>query len=150
VYRCAAASVMDSSYASNQFRLDSSQILVSPLLGMWARRSLKGERSGSCIPKLGSLFKPCLSILKRQMRPAPLWDDRIRLCMRARLGDPSPLGTACLGHSVSQPTLGPLGQPEKAMGHESQIELWSPNLNTVLLCWFRNGQASSQRSNENR
>ncbi len=23
-------------------------------------------------------------------------------------------------------TLGPLGQPERAMGHESQIELWSP------------------------
>jgi hypothetical protein len=27
-------------------------------------------------------------------------------------------------------TLVPLGQPEKAMGHESQIELWSPNLTT--------------------
>src|SRR5579863_9621873 len=24
------------------------------------------------------------------------------------------------------------------MGHESRIELWSPNLTTVLLCWFRN------------
>jgi hypothetical protein len=32
----------------------------------------------------------------------------------------------CLGHAVSHPTLGPLGQPEKAIGHESQIELWSP------------------------
>src|SRR5258708_4084191 len=35
-------------------------------------------------------------------------------------------------------SLAPLGQPEKAMGHESPIELWSPNLTTVLLCWFRN------------
>jgi hypothetical protein len=34
---------------------------------------------------------------------------------------------ACLGHPASLPTLGPLGQPEKAIGHESQIELWSPN-----------------------
>jgi hypothetical protein len=33
-------------------------------------------------------------------------------------------------------TLGPLGQPEKAMGHESQIELWSPNLSAVLLAGF--------------
>jgi hypothetical protein len=24
------------------------------------------------------------------------------------------------------------------MGHESQIEPWSPNLTSVLLCWFRN------------
>jgi hypothetical protein len=24
------------------------------------------------------------------------------------------------------------------LGHESRIELWSPNLTTVLLCWFRN------------
>jgi hypothetical protein len=39
------------------------------LIEIWARHSLKGERSGSRIPKLGSLFKPCLSILKRQMRP---------------------------------------------------------------------------------
>jgi hypothetical protein len=50
------------------------------------------------------------------------------------------LGAACFGHQVSQPTLGPLGQPEKAMGHESRIELWSPNLTAVLLCWFRNRQ----------
>ena len=28
--------------------------------------------------------------------------------------------------------LGRLGQPEKAIGHESPIELWSPNLTTVL------------------
>ena len=34
------------------------------------------------------------------------------------------LGTMCLGHLVSQPTLGPLGQPEKAIGHESPIEPW--------------------------
>ena len=34
------------------------------------------------------------------------------------------LGTVRLGHRVSQPTLGPLGQPEKAIGHESPIEPW--------------------------
>jgi len=34
------------------------------------------------------------------------------------------LGAVCLGHRVSQPTLGPLGQPEKALGHESPIEPW--------------------------
>jgi len=33
-------------------------------------------------------------------------------------------------------TLGPLGQPEKAMGHESQIELWSPNLTTFCFAGF--------------
>src|ERR1700730_14369451 len=43
------------------------------------------------------------------------------------------LGAACFGHRVSQPTLGPLGQPEKAMGHESRIELWSPDLTTFCL-----------------
>jgi hypothetical protein len=30
------------------------------------------------------------------------------------------------------------GQPEKAMGHESRIEPWSPHLTNGLLCWFRN------------
>jgi hypothetical protein len=34
------------------------------------------------------------------------------------------LGAACFGHPVSQPTLGPLGLPEKAIGHEPQIEPW--------------------------
>ena len=34
------------------------------------------------------------------------------------------LGAVCSGHPVSQWTLGPLGQPEKAIGHESQIEPW--------------------------
>src|SRR6202049_2771441 len=46
------------------------------------------------------------------------------------------LGRMCLGHLVSHPTLGPLGQPEKAMGHESQIELWSPNLTTFCFVGF--------------
>ena len=50
----------------------------------------------------------------------------------------SKLGAACFGHLVSQPTLGPLGQPEKAMGHESRIELWSPNLTTFCFAGFRN------------
>jgi hypothetical protein len=30
----------------------------------------------------------------------------------------------CLKHQVSLLTLCPLGQPKKAIGHESQIELW--------------------------
>jgi len=46
------------------------------------------------------------------------------------------LGAACFGHQVSHPTLGPLGQPEKAMGHESRIELWSPNWTTFSFVGF--------------
>ena len=38
---------------------------------------------------------------------------------------------------VSWLTICPLVRPEKAIGHESRIELWSP-LERVLLCWFRN------------
>ncbi len=34
------------------------------------------------------------------------------------------LGKMRLGHFVSRLTLGPLGQPEKAIGHEPPIELW--------------------------
>jgi hypothetical protein len=34
------------------------------------------------------------------------------------------LGKMCLGHLVSQTTLGPLGQPDKVIGHESPIEPW--------------------------
>ena len=56
------------------------------LIGKWARRGLKGKRSGRSLPNLECLFKPRLSILKRQMRPAPLRHDRIRLRMRAGLG----------------------------------------------------------------
>lgn len=32
----------------------------------------------------------------------------------------------CLGHRVSVSILCPLGQPKKAIGHESQIESWLP------------------------
>ena len=46
------------------------------------------------------------------------------------------LGAACFGHPVSHPTLGPLGQPEKAMGHESRIEPWSPNLTVFSFAGF--------------
>ena len=46
------------------------------------------------------------------------------------------LGAACFGHQVSHPTLGPLGQPEKAMGHESRIEPWSPNLTAFCFAGF--------------
>jgi len=35
------------------------------------------------------------------------------------------------------------------MGHESQIELWSPPDHRTA-CWFQNGLASSRRSDENR
>jgi len=40
---------------------------------------------------------------------------------------------------VSHPTLVPLGQPEKAMGHESQIEPWLAPDNRVLLVGLRTG-----------
>jgi hypothetical protein len=46
------------------------------------------------------------------------------------------LGLACFGHPVSHPTLGPLGQPEKAMGHESRIEPWSPHLTAFCFAGF--------------
>jgi hypothetical protein len=46
------------------------------------------------------------------------------------------LGAACFGHQVSHPTLGPLGQPEKAMGHESRIEPWSPHLTAFCFAGF--------------
>jgi hypothetical protein len=35
----------------------------------------------------------------------------------------------CSGTQVSLLTLCPLGQPNKAIGHESQIELWLPHVN---------------------
>ena len=38
------------------------------------------------------------------------------------------LGSACLRHLVSGPTLCPLGQPEKAIGHESLIGPWLATL----------------------
>ena len=40
---------------------------------------------------------------------------------------------------VSHPTLGPLGQPEKAVGHESPIEPWLAPDNRVLLVGLRTG-----------
>jgi hypothetical protein len=46
------------------------------------------------------------------------------------------LGPACFGHQVSHPTLGPLGQPEKAMGHESRIEPWSPHKTAFCFAGF--------------
>jgi hypothetical protein len=59
------------------------------------------------------------------------------------------LARTCLGHLVSQPTPGPLGQPEKAIGHESPIEPWlTPDHRTA--CWFQNGMASSRTGDENR
>jgi hypothetical protein len=59
------------------------------------------------------------------------------------------LGAACLGRPVSQTTLGPLGQPEKAIGHEPQIEPWlAPDHRCA--CWSQSGLASSQLYDENR
>ncbi len=46
------------------------------------------------------------------------------------------LGPVCLGHRVSGVTLCPLGHPEKAIGHESQIEPWLPPCNRCA-CQFR-------------
>src|SRR6202030_2914729 len=37
---------------------------------------------------------------------------------------------------IELPTLGPLGQPEKAMGHESRIEPWSPHLTAFCFAGF--------------
>jgi hypothetical protein len=45
--------------------------------------------------------------------------------------------------------LGPLGQPEKAIGHEPQIEPWLAPDNRFA-CRFQNGMASSQLHDENR
>ena len=57
----------------------------------------------------------------------------------------------CTGDPARRaPTLGPLGQPEKAMGHESQIEPWLTSNDHVPLCWFQNRLASLRRSDENR
>jgi hypothetical protein len=50
---------------------------------------------------------------------------------------PIKFGAACFGHPVSHPTLGPLGQPEKAIGHESPIEPWlAPDHRSA--CSFQN------------
>ena len=59
------------------------------------------------------------------------------------------LDAACLGHPVSQATLGPHGQPEKAIGHEPQIEPWLAPDNRFA-CRSQNKLASSQRHDENR
>ena len=49
---------------------------------------------------------------------------------------------------VSHPTLGPLGQPEKAMGHESPIEPWLAPDNRAA-CGSPNRLASSRKRDEN-
>ncbi len=54
---------------------------------------------------------------------------------------------------VSHPTLVPLGQPEKAMGHESQIEPWLAPDNRVLLVglrtdWLRRKEAMKTAGRE--
>jgi hypothetical protein len=41
------------------------------------------------------------------------------------------------GTRASHPTLGALGQPEKAIGHESHIRTMVGTSTTVLLCCFR-------------
>src|SRR5271154_3033941 len=55
---------------------------------------------------------------------------------------------------VSHPTLGPLGQPEKAVGHESPIEPWLAPDNRVLLVglrtdWLRRKDAMKIADREN-
>jgi len=51
-------------------------------------------------------------------------------------------------HQVSELTLGPLGQPEKAMGLESPIELWLASDNRSA-CLSQNRLASSHICDEN-
>ena len=47
---------------------------------------------------------------------------------------PSRRQHVCLRHEVSLLTLCPLGQPKKAIGHESQIEPWlTPKRNRLLV-----------------
>src|ERR1700694_4783109 len=66
------------------------------------------------------------------------------------------LGQMCLGHLVSQPTLGPLGQPEKAIGHESPIEPWlAPDHRSALrvselMASLRQAMKTAGRRNPNR
>src|SRR5712692_6548355 len=71
--------------------------------------------------------RPSLDLLWRW--PSGSRDTRVRERVSA-----DKLGQMCFGHLVSQPTLGPLGQPEKALGHESQIEPWlAPDHRSALL-----------------
>src|SRR5580704_8002416 len=62
----------------------------------------------------------------------------------------------CLGHLVSEPTLGPLGQPEKAIGHESPIEPWlAPDHRSALRvselrASLRQAMKTAGRGNPNR
>jgi hypothetical protein len=56
------------------------------------------------------------------------------------------LGPACFGHRVSHATLGPLGQPEKAMGHESRIEPWSPHLTAFCFAGFGTDRLRSEKA----
>ena len=62
----------------------------------------------------------------------------------------------CLGHLVSEPTLGPLGQPEKAIGHESPIEPWlAPDHRSALrvselMASLRQAMKTAGRRNPNR
>ena len=58
------------------------------------------------------------------------------------------LDAACFGHRVSHATLGPLGQPEKAMGQEFPIELWSPNLTTFCFAGFGTDRLRRQEAME--
>src|SRR3984957_5077389 len=62
----------------------------------------------------------------------------------------------CLGHLVSHATLGPLGQPEKAIGHESPIEPWlAPDHRSALpvselIASLRQAMKTAGRGNPNR
>src|ERR1700720_2251925 len=62
----------------------------------------------------------------------------------------------CLGHLVSHATLGPLGQPEKAIGHESRIEPWlAPDHRSALpvselIASLRQAMKTAGRRNPNR
>src|SRR4029077_7317774 len=73
--------------------------------------------------------------------PSGSGDSRVRERVSA-----DKLGQMCFGHLVSQPTLGPLGQPEKAIGHEFQIEPWlAPDHRSALLVSELNGFVANRR-----
>jgi hypothetical protein len=57
------------------------------------------------------------------------------------------LGAACLGHTVSQTTLGPLGQPETDLGHEPPIAPWLAPDNRFA-CLSQNKLVSSRPHDE--
>lgn len=55
----------------------------------------------------------------------------------------NPVGVSVRWHLASVKSLCPFGQPEKALGHEPQIDPWLPHRTTTRLASFRTRSASS-------